>query len=123
DFGLFNVVIGTGTNKTGTLKSEDFAESLSLKVEMDPSGGTSFQNLGTTDLQAVPYATIANMVSATSNGGQGVISADSDFMYQGLVEGGIYRGYFGSYAGKNSDVDFGTGSGNNTGSVHLTIKA
>ncbi len=44
-------------------------------------------------------------------------------MYIGLFENDIYRGYLGSYAGDVADVDFGTGSGNNGGSLNLTIQA
>jgi hypothetical protein len=43
-------------------------------------------------------------------------------MYIQLNESGTYRGYLGSYAGDN-DVDFGTGAGNATGKLHLTIQA
>lgn len=44
-------------------------------------------------------------------------------MYAGIFENDIYRGYFGSYAGAAEDVDFGTGSGNTTGKLHLTIQS
>jgi hypothetical protein len=45
-------------------------------------------------------------------------------MYVSLSEGGTYRGYIGSFAGnQNEDVDFGTGSGNSTGKVHLVTDA
>lgn len=44
-------------------------------------------------------------------------------MFISLNEAGLYRGYFGSYAGNAEDVDFGTGASNNTGKLHLTIKA
>lgn len=43
-------------------------------------------------------------------------------MYMGIFENDIYRGYWGSYAGNAEDVDFGTGSGNNLGKLHLTIQ-
>ncbi len=43
-------------------------------------------------------------------------------MYVGLYEAGIYRGYYGSYSGAAPDVDFGTGGGNTTGSLHLAIQ-
>jgi len=43
-------------------------------------------------------------------------------MYIALTENNIYRGYIGSYAGNAEDVDFGTGTGNTTGRVHLTIQ-
>ena len=41
-------------------------------------------------------------------------------MWLSLYENDVYRGYLGSYAGNASDVDFGTGGGNTSGSVHLT---
>lgn len=44
-------------------------------------------------------------------------------MYLQINEGGTYRGYLGSYAGADNDVDFGTGAGNTTGKLHLTIQA
>lgn len=44
-------------------------------------------------------------------------------MYMGIFENDIYRGYWGSYSGNPEDVDFGTGSGNATGKLHLTIQA
>jgi hypothetical protein len=44
-------------------------------------------------------------------------------MYMGIFENDLYRGYWGSYAGAAEDVDFGTGSGNATGKLHLTIQA
>ncbi|MEI2738312.1 MAG: hypothetical protein V9F01_05960 [Chitinophagaceae bacterium] len=44
-------------------------------------------------------------------------------MYMGIFEGDVYRGYWGSYSGAAEDVDFGTGSGNTLGKLHLTIQA
>jgi hypothetical protein len=44
-------------------------------------------------------------------------------MYMSINENGLYRGYWGSYAGNPEDVDFGTGAGNSTGKVHLTTQA
>lgn len=43
--------------------------------------------------------------------------------YLSLNENGLYRGYLGSYSGASEDVDFGTGGGNTTGKLHLTIQA
>lgn len=43
-------------------------------------------------------------------------------MYIGLFEGDVYRGYLGSYSGATEDVDFGTGSGNTLGKLHLAIQ-
>jgi hypothetical protein len=44
-------------------------------------------------------------------------------MYMGIFENDVYRGYWGSYSGADADVDFGTGSGNTTGKLHLTVQA
>ncbi|WP_305070387.1 tail fiber domain-containing protein [Flavobacterium anseongense] len=44
-------------------------------------------------------------------------------MFMGLYEDGAYRGYLGSYSGSTTDVDLGTGAGNSTGSLHLTVQA
>ncbi len=61
-------------------------------------------------------------VNATASGQLARFNGSSSLMFMGLYEGGVYRGYIGSYAGNNEDVDFGTGGGT-TGKVHLTIKA
>jgi hypothetical protein len=47
----------------------------------------------------------------------------SDNMFISLEENENYRGYIGSFSGAAADVDFGTGSGNATGSTHLTTQA
>jgi hypothetical protein len=47
----------------------------------------------------------------------------SSFMYVSIMEDDTYRGYWGSYAGNNEDVDFGTYTGNAAGKLHLTIQA
>lgn len=43
-------------------------------------------------------------------------------LYLSLYEGLLYRGYVGSFSGLAEDVDLGTGTGNITGSVHLTLQ-
>src|SRR5690606_9720027 len=68
DFDVFTAVIGIGSDATGSLSARNFAKPLSLKVEMDPSGGTSFDDLGTTALQSVPYAMAANSLLTTNSG-------------------------------------------------------
>lgn len=44
-------------------------------------------------------------------------------MYMSIYEADVYRGYWGSYSGAAEDVDFGTGAGNTTGKLHLTVQA
>jgi cytoskeletal protein CcmA (bactofilin family) len=79
------VVIGDGTqiSKTGNFSDINWKINPKfLKVEMDPSGGTSFVTMGTTRLQSVPFAYYANGVNAdnvdgvlsASKGGTGVAS-------------------------------------------------
>lgn len=61
DFGLYTIAIGDGTAVTGTMSGIDWsAGSKSIKVEIDPSGGTSYTDLGTTELLSVPYAIYAS---------------------------------------------------------------
>lgn len=58
--GLFTLAIGTGTATTGTFSAINWAtNSKFLKIEMDATGGTNYQNIGTTQLLSVPYALYA----------------------------------------------------------------
>lgn len=123
-YGLFNVQVGSGTVVTGTMSAANgLTGDRFMKVEMDPAGGTSYADLGTTKMLSVPYAQAAKGVQATSNGGYGLVGTTASSLWWGFYENGLYRGYLGSYAGKNEDVDFGTGGGNTLGSLHLTIAA
>jgi len=124
-FGLYNIVIGNGTVVSGTMTAATWLMGdRFIKVEMDPAGGTSYAAVGTpTQLNAVPYALGANAVQATSNGGAGLVGTTTSSLWWGFYENGNYRGYLGSYSGKNEDVDFGTGGGNTLGSLHLVVQA
>ncbi len=83
--GIFSVVIGDGTqiSKTGNFTDINWKINPKfLKVEMDAAGGSNFVVMGTTRLQAVPFAHYANGVNAdnvdgvlsASKGGTGVAS-------------------------------------------------
>jgi hypothetical protein len=84
--GIFSIVIGEGVTATvGTFKNVNWAETPKfLKVEMDPSGGTSYINMGITQLQYVPYSFYSLGVAAdnitgvlsVAKGGTGVGSLD-----------------------------------------------
>jgi hypothetical protein len=43
-------------------------------------------------------------------------------MFLSFYEGGVYRGYLGSYSGSSTDMDFGTGVGNASGKIHFTTQ-
>jgi hypothetical protein len=61
-FGLFNVVIGSNgaLSQNGTLAGVNWASGAKfLQVELDPDGGNNYVDMGTTQLQAVPYALYA----------------------------------------------------------------
>lgn len=69
--GLVNTVIGTGTAGTGTWDELKWNEGpFFLEIEADPTGGTSYTSLGTTELQAVPFAKQSEGVTVYSSGTQ-----------------------------------------------------
>lgn len=56
-FGLFNVIIGTGSIQSGNMSHIDWGgDNYYLKVGMDIAGGTNFRTMGVTQLLSVPYA-------------------------------------------------------------------
>lgn len=72
--GLFNVNIGSGTAGVGTLAAVNWGGGAKfIQVEMDATGGTSYADMGTTQLNSVPYALHAgnansgNFVDLTTN--------------------------------------------------------
>jgi hypothetical protein len=71
-FGLFTTVIGsTGAlSQTGTMAGVIWATGNKfLQVEIDPAGGNRFVDMGTSQLQSVPYAIHAGEASPTGNAG------------------------------------------------------
>jgi hypothetical protein len=57
NLGLFSLHIGKGTAVTGTFGSIDWARhTYFLKVGMDPAGGVSYTDLGTSELVSTPYS-------------------------------------------------------------------
>ncbi len=58
--GVFNVLVGLGTPLLGTISGINWsAGPYFLQSELDPTGGLSFTDMGTTPLSSVPYALIA----------------------------------------------------------------
>jgi len=124
-FGLYTVQIGNGTVVSGSMTNVSWLQGQrNLKVEVDAAGGSSFVDVGTpTQLVSVPYAMGANSVQSSNNGGAGLVGNSASSLWWGFYENSVYRGYLGSYSGKNEDVDFGTGDSNPLGSVHLVVGA
>ncbi|MDX1408919.1 MAG: hypothetical protein R3330_12315, partial [Saprospiraceae bacterium] len=64
ELGLFTLMVGMGSAVSGDFSVIDWgAGPYFLKVDLDPSGGTSFTHVGTTQLLSVPYALHAGTVS------------------------------------------------------------
>ncbi|MCF8238108.1 MAG: hypothetical protein K9I85_08125 [Saprospiraceae bacterium] len=58
--GVFNVLVGQGTPLIGTIAGVDWSTGpYFLHSELDPTGGLSFTDMGTTPLSSVPYALLA----------------------------------------------------------------
>lgn len=56
-FGLISLSIGAGINVSGSIAAIDWSANIYfLAVEMDPSGGTAYVDMGTSQLLSVPYA-------------------------------------------------------------------
>jgi hypothetical protein len=67
-FGLVTLEIESGTVESGDLSSIDWGvNEYFLKVELDPTGGTSYQDMGTTQLLSVPYALYAHAIDTPMN--------------------------------------------------------
>ncbi|MBL0147184.1 MAG: hypothetical protein IPP48_17245 [Chitinophagaceae bacterium] len=59
-YGVFALSIGGGTTLSGTMAGVNWATGTKfLQVEMDPNGGSSFVNMGTSQLVSTPYSIIA----------------------------------------------------------------
>jgi len=60
EFGLFTLAIGTGTIIDGQFDTIAWGKSQYwLQVEMDPAGGATYTDMGTSQLLSVPYAMYA----------------------------------------------------------------
>ena len=62
--GVFSVIVGQGNPVQGSISGIDWSLSpLYLQTELDPSGGLSFTDMGTTAFASVPYALYARDVA------------------------------------------------------------
>lgn len=63
-YGLYNVSVGSGTNKTNTLAGVTWGNGEKyMQVQIDPNGGTNWTTVGTTQLLSAPYALYAKEVA------------------------------------------------------------
>nr|HPR31204.1 tail fiber domain-containing protein [Prolixibacteraceae bacterium] len=91
--GLISMNIGSGTPVTGTFSSINWgAGPYFLKVETDPTGGTTYTIQGTSEIVSTPYALYAatSLDQAYDNGR--IITADAGALEVGGIDGVVFRG-------------------------------
>lgn len=82
-FGIVNIQIGTGTILFGSFATISWGTAeFFIKIEIDATGGTSFQYMGTSQLVSVPYALYALKSQTTE---QGTYTAGSGISIAGNV--------------------------------------
>ncbi len=68
-FGLFNLIIGTGAVQSGAMNSINWsADDYYLQTGLDATGGTNFLTVGTTQFRSVPYAFYAETADSIAGG-------------------------------------------------------
>jgi|GEM_PF-2745245 len=73
DFGLFNVVIGQGNQEINTFDNIAWSNGDKfLQIEVDLSGGNSYQLLGITQFLSVPFALYALETAQDLSAGEGI---------------------------------------------------
>jgi hypothetical protein len=66
--GLFSVNVGMGTVVSGTFSGINWGKNAKfLQVELNTTGGTSYTDLGTTQMMSVPYALCSGASLSTNN--------------------------------------------------------
>lgn len=69
-FGIVNLEIGSGSNQVGTIANINWGiDQYFMKLELDPTGGSNYQLLGTSQLLSVPYALYAEKTGNSGNTG------------------------------------------------------
>jgi hypothetical protein len=79
NFGVFTVKVGAGTVLSGTFSTINWADGpYYIETELDPTGGTSYSSMGTSQLISVPYALYAANSGSAMKAGSGItIKGDS----------------------------------------------
>ena len=101
ELGLVNLVIGKGAPIQGTFQMIDWGTgSYFIRIEMDETGGNSFELLAITELLSVPYAQYAGNMNYNDTSAQNeiqVLSSKNDTLY--LSNGGfVYLGKYNNQA-------------------------
>lgn len=106
-FGLFTCKIGTGNIVSGIFSAINWGHGDKyLQVELDPTGGSSYTNMGTTQLVSVPYAlnaknaensywtANANNISNSNSGKLGIGTSVPTSLLHVITTDSIGAGFF-----------------------------
>ncbi len=73
EFGLANISLGTGTVLSGSFPAINWeSNTYFIKTEIDPAGGTTYQEMGTSQFLSVPYALYSENSGQTFTEGPGI---------------------------------------------------
>lgn len=85
DLGVFDLHIGNGTSLSGDINTIDWGtDSYFLKIDIDPDGGTSYVNMGASQLLSVPYALYAK--ESGSGGGDDPTDELQNLVYDPVTQ-------------------------------------
>jgi hypothetical protein len=100
--GLFSVNVGMGTVVSGTFSGINWGKNAKfLQVELDPAGGSSYTDLGTTQMMSVPYALYSGTAGNLVDGASPYINPSSDSLMN-LV--GVSKLIEGTYTVPNNEI-------------------
>jgi hypothetical protein len=129
--GLVNLQIGTGTVITGSFPGIGWeAGPYYLELELDPSGGTSYVSMGTTQLVSVPYALFSEKTGQEYSAGSGIDITDHQITNTapdqvvtlsngtGVYVTGAYPNFTISNAAPDQVVSLAPGAGISTGGTY-----
>lgn len=85
-FGLFSLPVGRGTPITGLFTNITWSNANQwLQVELDPTGGTNYFLMGTSEMLSVPFALYAEEAGSVIMGMPDLIDVDTTGLQQGYV--------------------------------------
>jgi len=106
--GLVNLKIGDGNTTNGTFSDIDWsAGPYFIEVGMDPSGGSSFTTMGTTQLLSVPFAKYADSTGSSFSGNYGDLmnTPDLDEFVDSTTAAGWDKDSTDDFSGDYGDLD------------------
>lgn len=120
-FGLVNVNIGKGTAVSGIFSTINWSDTTHyVNLEVDPAGGNSFTNMGTTQLLSVPYALCAKSIPFVKVSEHNAFIGEYSANYNTTGDYNTFLGYYSGY--KNTTGNENTFVGSSAGRKNTTGK-